>query len=58
LLQELAHDPRPDGCKKLRGSANSYRIRTGDYRVVYSISDDVLIIDVVKAGHRKEIYKN
>ena len=58
LLQGLADEPRPNGCKKLTGSTNTYRIRTGDYRVVYSIFDDVLIIDVVKIGHRKEIYKN
>ncbi|WP_174481792.1 type II toxin-antitoxin system RelE family toxin [methanotrophic endosymbiont of Bathymodiolus puteoserpentis (Logatchev)] len=58
LLQGLVHEPRPNGCKKLTGSTNTYRIRTGDYRVVYSIFDDVLTIDVIKIGHRKEIYKN
>ncbi|OQK16745.1 hypothetical protein AU255_02225 [Methyloprofundus sedimenti] len=57
LLQGLVHEPRPSGCKKLTGSTNTYRIRTGDYRVVYSIFDDVLVIDVIKIGHRKEIYK-
>ncbi|NOR69194.1 MAG: type II toxin-antitoxin system mRNA interferase toxin, RelE/StbE family [Methylomarinum sp.] len=58
LLKELEQNPRPNGCKKLTGSNNSYRIRTGDYRVVYSIFDDVLVIDIIKIGHRKEIYKH
>lgn len=58
LLKGLEQDPRPNGCKKLTGSSNSYRVRTGNYRVVYSIFDDVLVVDVIKIGHRKEIYKN
>ncbi len=58
LLTELEKDPRPSGCKKLTGSNNTYRIRTGNYRIIYSIFDDVLVIDVIKIGHRKEIYKN
>lgn len=58
LLTELKNDPRPKGCKKLTGSSNTYRIRTGDYRVIYSIFDDALVIDVIKIGHRKEIYKS
>jgi mRNA interferase RelE/StbE len=56
LLKELEHTPRPHGCKKLTGSFNTYRVRTGDYRVVYSIFDDVLVVDVIKIGHRKSIY--
>ncbi|WP_428354039.1 type II toxin-antitoxin system RelE family toxin [Methyloprofundus sp.] len=58
LLTKLKKEPRPKGCKKLTGSSNTYRIRTSDYRVVYSIFDDVLVVDVIKIGHRKEIYKN
>ena len=57
LLLELESNPRPSGCKKLTGSKNSYRIRSGDYRIIYSIFDDVLIIDVIKIGHRKEVYR-
>ena len=57
LLKELEHSPRPNGCKKLTGSTNTYRIRTGDYRMVYSIFDDVLVIEVIKIGHRKSIYQ-
>jgi len=58
LLQELSIDPRPNGCKKLTGANNTYRVRVGDYRILYSILDDILIIDVIKIGHRKEIYKH
>ena len=58
LLTELKREPRPKGCKKLTGSSNTYRIRTGDYRVVYSVFDDILVVDVIKIGHRKEIYKS
>ncbi|MFK5949318.1 MAG: type II toxin-antitoxin system RelE/ParE family toxin [Methylococcales bacterium] len=56
LLKGLEHNPRPDGCKKLAGSNNTYRVRAGNYRVVYSIFDDVLLVDVIKIGHRKDIY--
>ena len=55
-IQSLSDEPRPDGCKKLSGD-EKYRIRIGSYRVLYSIEDDVLIVYVVKVGHRKEIYK-
>ena len=48
--------PRPIGCKKLKGR-DGYRIRVGDYRVIYQIIDDELIIDVVTVGHRREIYQ-
>ncbi len=58
-IQELAYDPRPDGCKKLQGSDKVplYRIRCGDYRVVYTINDHVLLVLVIEIGHRKEIYR-
>jgi mRNA interferase RelE/StbE len=53
----LAENPRPNGCKKLKGRAG-YRIRIGEYRVIYEIFDQELVIDVVAIGHRKEIYEN
>ena len=56
-IDELATNPRPSGNKKLKGS-EFYRIRSGDYRVVYAIEDGVLIITVVKVAHRKEVYDN
>ena len=53
----LADNPRPSDCKKLSGQ-EKYRIRCGDYRILYLIEDDVLIICVVKVGHRKDVYRH
>ena len=55
-IQSLADDPRPPGCKKLSGG-NKYRIRQGNYRIVYSVEDDKLIVYVVKIADRKSVYK-
>ena len=53
----LADNPRPTGCKKLKGKNNHlWRIRIGDYRVLYSIDDSIQIIDIQLVGHRKDIY--
>jgi len=49
-IYNLANDPRPSRCKKLTGYEGIYRIRIGIYRVIYSIEDDILIIEVIKAG--------
>jgi len=54
---ELSDNPRPQGAKKLKGGSENWRIRIGDYRVVYAIDDEILIVDVRKAGHRKDIYE-
>jgi mRNA interferase RelE/StbE len=53
----LSVDPRPNGVKKLKGIENTYRIRVGEYRVIYEIYDEVLLIIVLKLGHRSDIYK-
>ena len=55
-IQGLADDPRPQGCEKLTGESR-YRIRQGVYRIVYSVSERELHIIVVKAGHRRDVYK-
>jgi mRNA interferase RelE/StbE len=55
LFIRLANDPRPAGCKKLKGR-DGYRIRVGDYRIIYQIIDHVLVVEVVALGHRKDIY--
>ena len=55
-IEALGTNPRPDGCKKLKGRLG-YRIRKGDYRIIYEIQDTVLIIEVIAVGHRKEIYE-
>lgn len=57
-ISELAIEPRPNGVKKLQGDDNSYRLRVGDYRVIYEVVDDVLIVTVIKVGHRSDIYKD
>ena len=54
-IQSLAENPRPIGCVKLSGQER-YRIRQGNYRILYSIQDDLLLIYVVKIGHRKDVY--
>ncbi len=56
-IDALADDPRPDGVRKLTGAEDAYRIRVGDYRIVYQIVDDVLIVLVVRVAHRKDIYR-
>ncbi|MEA5602247.1 type II toxin-antitoxin system RelE/ParE family toxin [Nostoc sp. UHCC 0252] len=57
-IDELSIEPRPNGVKKLQGEENTYRIRVGDYRVIYDIFDDVLLVNVIDVGHRNKVYKN
>lgn len=57
-IDELAGNPRPVGTKKLKDSREDlYRIRVGDYRVIYVIDDGIKIINVLRIGHRKDVYK-
>jgi mRNA interferase RelE/StbE len=56
-IRSLGEDPRPFGCEKLSGHLDRYRVREGNYRIVYSIDDKNLLVDVVKVGHRKDIYR-
>ena len=55
-LEELRTNPRPPRSKKLKGR-DLWRIRVGDYRAIYSIADEALIVTVVRVGHRKEVYR-
>jgi mRNA interferase RelE/StbE len=57
-IDDLATEPRPNGVKKLKRKENAYRIRVGDYRVIYDIFDDLLVVNVVEVGHRRNIYKD
>lgn len=57
-IDDLATEPRPNGVKKLKGKENTYRIRVGDYRVIYDIFDDLLVVSVVEVGHRSQVYKD
>jgi len=56
-LRQLGENPRPTGCVKLAGPDALYRIRVGDYRIIYQIRDSELLILVVAIGHRREIYR-
>ncbi len=56
-ILSLSSDPRPVGSKKLKGLENVFRIRVGDYRIIYEIRDDRLVVLVIRVGHRKDIYK-
>lgn len=56
-IDQLAHDPRPPGCEKLAISGAAYRIRVGEYRVVYDVTDKVRLVTVTFVGHRKDVYR-
>lgn len=55
-LKSLRENPRPQGVKRLAGEEDLYRVREGDYRIIYKIQDKELIVLVVKIGDRKEVY--
>lgn len=56
-IDALAIDPRPHGVKILAGSEDIFRLRVGDYRILYRLLDDRLVVVLVKIGHRREIYR-
>ncbi|MFI8592807.1 type II toxin-antitoxin system RelE/ParE family toxin [Microbacterium sp. NPDC078428] len=56
-IEDLSDDPRPHGAKKLVGEQTAWRIRIGDYRVIYDVFDDELVVTVVRAAHRREVYR-
>jgi mRNA interferase RelE/StbE len=56
-VDSLTDNPRPGGCRKLQGSDNAFRIRAGDYRVVYTVDDSVLIVAIERVRHRGEVYR-
>ncbi len=56
-IQGLATHPRPPGCRKLVGCKNDWRIRVGDYRVVYEIADEIRVVRVNRVRHRREVYR-
>ena len=55
-INDLRENPRPKGCVKLSGTKNEYRIRVGNYRVLYTVEDGVLLVHVFKIGNRKDVY--
>jgi mRNA interferase RelE/StbE len=56
-IDGLQHDPRPQGIEPLRGRGKRYRLRVGVYRVIYEIEDDILLVLVMRIGHRREVYR-
>ncbi|MET7255481.1 type II toxin-antitoxin system RelE family toxin [Dyadobacter fermentans] len=58
VIDSLTANPRPSGVKKLENYKNSYRVRVGQYRIIYEIEDHQLIVEVIKVGNRKEVYRN
>jgi mRNA interferase RelE/StbE len=56
-IRLLAENPRPPGARKLAGTPNLFRVRTGDYRIVYRVDDDVLLVLIVRVAHRREAYR-
>ncbi|HOF33584.1 MAG TPA: type II toxin-antitoxin system RelE/ParE family toxin [Spirochaetota bacterium] len=56
LINSLSQNPRPSGCKKLE-NRSAYRVRSGNYRIIYEISDNILTVCVIRIRHRKDVYK-
>lgn len=57
-ILSLADNPRPHGCRKMSGYKDTYRTRAGEYRIIYEIHDDVLVVLVVRIGHRRDVYRD
>ena len=56
-MQALRDDPRSPGCEKLAGNSELYRVRQGVYRIVYAILETQVVVEVIKVGHRSEVYR-
>jgi mRNA interferase RelE/StbE len=56
-IEALGKEPRPKGCRKLRGEKNLWRIRVGEYRVIYTIYDDKKVVDIIAVRHRSGAYE-
>ena len=57
-IDSLAGNPRPLGVEKLRGAQNLWRVRVGDYRIIYTVRDEVLLVLLVRIGNRREVYRS
>jgi mRNA interferase RelE/StbE len=56
-IESLGHVPRPTGCKKLKGDKDQWRVRAGDWRIVYIIDDTAKLVSVTRVAHRREVYE-
>ena len=57
VIVSLEDNPRPIGCKKLKGYSDLWRVRVGNYRIIYSVEDKILLVDIREVGDRKDIYE-
>ena len=57
IIRGLAIEPRPQGCIKLAGASDAYRVRLGSYRILYSISDRIRVVSIERIAHRREAYR-
>jgi mRNA interferase RelE/StbE len=57
VLETLAKNPRPSGCRKLAGSKSDWRIRIGDYRIIYEIDEKAKAVRIMRVRHRREVYR-
>jgi len=57
LAGSLAENPFPHGTTKLAGAEHTWRVRSGDYRLIYSVTAAILVVEIVKLGHRREVYR-
>lgn len=57
IINALAKDPRPTGAEKIKGEDDIFRVRVGNYRILYEVRDKELIICIIEAGHRREVYR-
>jgi mRNA interferase RelE/StbE len=56
-IESLSRNPRPDGCRKLQGASNLWRVRVGDYRVLYAVDDAKQLVDIIAVRHRSDAYR-
>jgi mRNA interferase RelE/StbE len=56
-IKDLSENPKPSGCRKITGSKNDWRIRIGDYRIIYEIDEKEKAVKVMRIRHRREVYK-
>ncbi len=57
-IETLGKNPFPSGCRKLSGSEQTWRIRIGNYRVIYDIFSSILVIEIIRVAHRKDVYRS
>ena len=56
-VEDLSSDPFPQGCRKLHGGDRTYRVRVGDYRIIYEVFGDRLVVEIVRVRHRRDVYR-